>query len=437
MQPHELIQALQNTNSRNEKERLLQEHGTDQFYRGCNLALDPHKTYYIQQLPKGTNGPGITHDELEQLLNTLHTRKATGNQAKELIETIRNKATKPQWDNWIKRILQKDLKCGITEKTINKIIKNHPEHKKHTINTFECQLANDSKNHTKHMTGRKIIEVKLDGVRVIAIITKNATTLHSRNGKILNNFPHINEALENHQEIQNTLQMLPEEEGIVLDGEIMSQTFQTLMTQLYRKEDINAQDSTLHLFDTLPLTHFKKGYSPTPLTQRTAVLKDLLKEPHPHLKTIEQTTIDLNTPEGQIQLTNLATHAEQNGYEGIMIKDPQSPYECKRTTTWLKMKPVIEVSLEITSYIPGENKYEGTLGAFQCKGIEDGKTIEVSVGGGYTDEQRNLYWQNKEKLIGRIMEIKADAITQNQDGTYSLRFPRIKTIRGFEKHEKI
>lgn len=437
MQPHELIEALQKTNSRNEKERLLQEHGTDQFYRGCNLALDPHKTYHIQQLPKGTNGPGITHEELEQLLQTLHTRKATGNEAKELIEITKDKATKPQWDNWIKRIIQKDLKCGITEKTINKIIKNHPDYKKHTINTFECQLANDSKNHTKHMNGKKIIEIKLDGVRAIAIITKNGTTLHSRNGKILNNFPHINQALQNHPNIQETLKTLPEEEGIVIDGEIMSKTFQDLMKQLYRKEDINATDSTYHTFDTLPLTHFKKGHSPTPLTQRIQTLKTLLQNPHPSIKTLKQTIIDLDTPEGQEELTDQATQAEQNGYEGIMIKDPQSPYECKRTTTWLKMKPVIEVSLEIINYIPGENKYQGTLGAFQCKGEEDGKTIEVNVGGGYTDEQRNLYWQHKEELIGRIMEVKADAITQNQDGTYSLRFPRIKTIRGFEKHEKI
>ena len=31
-----------------------------------------------------------------------------------------------------------------------------------------------------------------------------------------------------------------------------------------------------------------------------------------------------------------------------MIKDPESFYECKRSTTWLKLKPVIEISLKVT-----------------------------------------------------------------------------------------
>ena len=40
-------------------------------------------------------------------------------------------------------------------------------------------------------------------------------------------------------------------------------------------------------------------------------------------------------------------------------------------------------------------------------------------------------------IIGNLVEVRADAITQNQDGTYSLRFPRFKTFRGFEVGEKL
>jgi len=40
-------------------------------------------------------------------------------------------------------------------------------------------------------------------------------------------------------------------------------------------------------------------------------------------------------------------------------------------------------------------------------------------------------------MIGMIAEVRADAITQNQDGSYSLRFPRFKTFRGFAEGEKI
>jgi hypothetical protein len=39
--------------------------------------------------------------------------------------------------------------------------------------------------------------------------------------------------------------------------------------------------------------------------------------------------------------------------------------------------------------------------------------------------------------VGQIVEVRADAITKNQDGSYSLRFPRFLRFRGFEIGEKI
>jgi ATP-dependent DNA ligase len=50
-----------------------------------------------------------------------------------------------------------------------------------------------------------------------------------------------------------------------------------------------------------------------------------------------------------------------------------------------------------------------------------------------------MFWQHKDDLIGRIVEVRADAITQNQDTTdeYSLRFPRFLRFRGFEPGEKL
>jgi len=46
---------------------------------------------------------------------------------------------------------------------------------------------------------------------------------------------------------------------------------------------------------------------------------------------------------------------------------------------------------------------------------------------------------DKDKLIGQIVEVRADAITKNQDADneWSLRFPRFLRFRGFEKGEKI
>jgi DNA ligase-1 len=59
------------------------------------------------------------------------------------------------------------------------------------------------------------------------------------------------------------------------------------------------------------------------------------------------------------------------------------------------------------------------------------------VGSGFSDDNRIDYWSARDRLAGNIVEVRADAITQNQDGTYSLRFPRFKGFRGFEVGEKI
>jgi DNA ligase-1 len=59
------------------------------------------------------------------------------------------------------------------------------------------------------------------------------------------------------------------------------------------------------------------------------------------------------------------------------------------------------------------------------------------VGSGFTDDNRIEFWGSRTLLPGNIVEVRADAVTQNQDGTYSLRFPRFKGFRGFEVGEKL
>jgi DNA ligase-1 len=148
-------------------------------------------------------------------------------------------------------------------------------------------------------------------------------------------------------------------------------------------------------------------------------------------------TVDLGTPDGQKRFVDLNKRAVDGGYEGVMIKDVDAPYECKRSHSWLKAKPFIEVTLSITSVEEGTGKNIGRLGAFVCEGTDDGKDIVVNVGSGFTDDQRIDYWNGRKDLVGKTVEVRADAITQNQDGTYSLRFPRFLTFRGFANGEKL
>jgi DNA ligase-1 len=154
---------------------------------------------------------------------------------------------------------------------------------------------------------------------------------------------------------------------------------------------------------------------------------------------LPQIEIDLDSMVGEIQFKEFNKQAIDDGYEGIMIKDVDAPYVCKRHVAWLKQKPFIEVSLTITAVEEGTGKNEGRLGALICEGNDDGKFIKVNVGSGFTDDQRSEYWADKDSLIGQIVEVRADAATRSQDSddVWSLRFPRFLHFRGFKVGEKI
>jgi DNA ligase-1 len=85
----------------------------------------------------------------------------------------------------------------------------------------------------------------------------------------------------------------------------------------------------------------------------------------------------------------------------------------------------------------GTGRNVGRLGALVCEGVDDDKTISVNVGSGFSDNDRDSYWQERDTVVGQVVEVRADAVTQNQDGTYSLRFPRFLRFRGFKAGEKI
>jgi DNA ligase-1 len=152
---------------------------------------------------------------------------------------------------------------------------------------------------------------------------------------------------------------------------------------------------------------------------------------------VAQETVDLDTEAGQKRYKEINALAIKGGYEGIMLKDADAGYKCKRSVAWLKLKPFIEVSLEVIDVEEGTGKNIGRLGAIVCQGVDDGKTIQVNVGSGFSDSDRDSYWSSRDSLLGQIVEVRADAVTQNQDGTYSLRFPRFLRFRGFEVGEKL
>ena len=159
----------------------------------------------------------------------------------------------------------------------------------------------------------------------------------------------------------------------------------------------------------------------------------------PNVTIVGQEQVDLDSIQGQARFKEINQEAVSGGYEGIMIKDPYAVYECKRSVAWLKLKPFIEVSLTVVATEEGTGRNEGKLGALICEGVDDGKRIRVNVGSGFTDSDRDSYWQERDKVLGQIVEVRADAATKSQDSEeiWSLRFPRFLQFRGFEPGEKI
>ena len=435
-QPQEIIERLEADNSKLAKQAILLEamqEGLDEFFEGITMALDPLVTFGVKKVPERSDvltGQGLDWNTFKVLAEQLRNRELTGHAARDAIELAMSVATTEQWNGFYRRILIKDLRCGMSEKTVNKVAKQGwPQY---AVPIFGCQLAHDSANHEKKMIGVKQIEVKLDGVRVLAVCRGGKVELFSRNGKQFHNFPHII------AEIESVLAEKPAPYDCVLDGEVMSADFQDLMKQLQRKDGKKATDAVLHLFDFIPLVDFLNGSWDKKQTDRSNYVKywvleneDLLE----HVQACAWEDVDLSTTKGEERFVELNKAAVNGGYEGVMIKDVDAPYTCKRSHAWLKAKPFIEVTLTVVGVEEGTGRNEGRLGAFICEGRDDGKDISVNVGSGFSDAQRDEYWTNA--LNGHLIEVRADAVTQNQDGTYSLRFPRFKTFRGFEPGEKI
>ncbi len=433
-----VITSLEVHNSRLDKEAIIlvqAERGNDEFFHGCRLALDPMITFGLKQIPEKTDadGPGLSWLTFTSNIAGFINRSVTGNSARDLVSQMMSSATRGQWNDWYRRILIKDLRCGVSEKTINKVVEK--KYVKYSVPVFSCQLAHDSANHESKVGGRKLIEVKLDGVRVITIVrTSGRVDQFSRNGKELVNFEKIKE------QISAVVKKDPPKYDLVLDGEVMSSSFQDLMKQIHRKSDVAADDAVLHLFDLCPLDKFQEGGWDKDQQTRSAYVKAWVEKHQadlPNVTCLSHEEVDLDTDEGKKRFKEINAKAINGGYEGIMIKDPNAPYECKRSVAWLKLKPFIEVSLSVTAVEEGTGRNVGKLGALVCEGVDDGRNISVNVGSGFTDTNRDDFWVDRKTLIGQIVEVRADAITQNQDGSYSLRFPRFLHFRGFNRGEKI
>ena len=423
MEPWKIIQLLERDNSRLYKEDMLSQYIDDEgLVKGLLYCLNNMITFGVADVPTSQNdGPGLLPEDFYILADQLKNRELTGHAARDAIVVAKEAATSEQWNDWYRRILIKDLRCGVSLKTVNNV-------KKGTIPVFTCMLAHSGDNNPKKITGDCVVEYKYDGVRAIIIVQNGNAVIYSRNGKLLTNFPHIEKAFS--KKIFDDL---------VFDGEVMSKDFQSLMKQVHRKEGAQTEDAYFALFDFLPIDEFQTGSGTLPLINRKELLKGFQSSEYFDDCVVVTKYDVLNIEDDADKFKGINNTAIEEGYEGIMVKPINGLYECKRSYGWLKMKPYIEVTLKVIDIEEGTGKNEGSTGALVCEGTDEGKHIKVNVGTGLSDANRDDIWNSVDTVIGQLVEIRADAITisQDSDELYSLRFPRFKCFRGFEPGEKL
>ena len=438
------IRDLEASDSRLHKERVIEKAllasklgsaNAQCFLFNCYQAYNPYYTFHVKQVPESE---GIEHAEnpwpvFWGLLEGLRTRSFSGHRARDAILETMKQFDSVEWNNLCRRVLIKDLRCGISEKTLNKVLGKT----EWRIPVFSCQLAQDSTDQPKKLKGIKRLECKLDGVRVLAVVQGTDVTLYSRNGKQFENFPQIAQAIEDNRKALR----LPSHTSysFVLDGEIVGESFQKLMKQAHRKSDAVTDGMVYHVFDIIPLDSFVEGHYNAQQHKRIEMLERVrakLPADGP-IQIMNGLDVDLDTAEGHDIMQRYAEAAVAGGFEGIMIKSMDAPYLCKRTDYWMKWKPTITVDLKIVGFEQGTGRNADRLGAIICEGDDNGRHICVNVGSGLSDGNRDEYWRSRDLLLGHLVEIQADAVTQNQDGSYSLRFPRFLRFRDFEAGEKV
>ena len=264
-----------------------------------------------------------------------------------------------------------------SEKTLNKVLKNS----EWKIPVFTCQLAQDSTDQPKKLTGIKRLEPKLDGVRVLAVVQGMNVSLMSRNGKEFENFPQIATDI---MRFRGAFQHgLGSGGRFVLDGEVTGESFQKLMRQAHRKSDAQTDGMVYNIFDIIPLDDFQRGYWNAQQYKRFDLLERarewLDANDTNSLRIVSGLEVDLDSAEGHDIMQRYAEAAVEGGFEGIMIKSMDAPYLCKRTDYWMKWKPTITVDLEIVGFEQGTGRNADRLGAIICEGDDNGKIGRAHV----------------------------------------------------------
>src|SRR5213594_1114377 len=286
-----------------------------------------------------------------------------------------------------------------------------------------------------------VVEDKYDGIRAQVHKAGDRVELYSRTfDRITHRYPELREPL---LAIPGTY---------VLDGEILAfdegkaVPFTDFQTRLGRKtvadELRTKMPASLVAFDVLERDG--KALLDAPLAERQQVLRSLPLSGA--VLFARQQHLDATGEALTAALDREFAASRERGNEGLMVKDPRSPYRPgRRGMEWLKVKRALRtLDVVVTAVEWGHGKRHGVLSDYTFA-VRDGDRLR-NVGKAYsglTDkeiaEMTEHFLATTIKDLGRLRIVRPDTVIEvafdqmqesaRHDSGYAMRFPRIVRLR--------
>lgn len=414
------IYKLQSITGANAKCEFIKAHRDDIYFkRFLYFALNPMLTYNISKkstdkLMAEENFDGqklIFFNDIfeccEHLSRLRGMDDATLRQVKMLLNV--KYPEKDERDLYI-QLLSKKVRLGIAAKTINKIIPN-------LIPEWEVQQAYTVEKYPLKEGTEFWLTQKLNGARA----TLYEGQLLARSGMPYKGLEHITDAL-------SWLRVA----GFVADGELTlkdkgdlsdNEAFR-VSTGILNSDNVNKTVICYTIFDMIPVKDFDALKPQVTYRYRRDILNQFAERIVDTDGAVKVLPV-LYHGTDQSKIEELLEQMVREDKEGLMI-NTDAPYRRTRHKGILKVKRFYTMDLPIIRCEEGTGRLSGTLGAFVLKYKEN----EVKVGSGFTDEQREQFWNNRDDMEGLLCEVKYKEISQDKGtGLESLQFPVFVGIR--------
>ena len=422
------VELLTGNGSQKEKQRLISENLSEEMLYILDVCFNPFITTKLHKLefknvPVNQKFPGFSvfKDLIEDLKKASAANDSLRSRANELINSKIDEESKMDiaLRDILMKILTKRMNIGIGAKLINKAVG------RELIPDASLMLASDDQ---KEIEGWDKIycEEKYDGVRVIALGDREkGFQFYTRA------FNELNKAKLSR--IESELIQILHNANIVgevfFDGELTDLNRKSVsgkVTQILKgtAPDNIDKDFLFNVFDLEKSEVLKIGKGTTPFIKRRQELEFLmgfLKE-ESKVKLARQWVVNSMDEVNKIYEEIVAL-----GGEGVILKSSHHVYECKRSKSWVKLKEVKDLDLEIVGWYPGEGKREGYIGGFIC--TDKSKTLDVKIGSGFTEEDLKTLSVNPDSLIGKITAIQYNVPITDKFGNRSLFLPRFIEVR--------